>query len=147
MTPSGGSETEYELKQLDDVLDSDSGSDYFYALIYNANQFTLYYTGAEANDEITIYYTSSIAGETDYEPYDLEGNANAVPVLPNKYFEEVVRRAVRYMAQLGIATFDGQKSDKYAKVLRMHTHRTDEIDEVGLQKSRPFIEIKPFQYP
>lgn len=151
ITPADGDEQVYDERKIDDVLDnanSDTAStNYYYSIIYNANKYMLYYTWPEEDDSITIYYQSSIAGEEDYEYYDSEGNENAIPVLPNKFFEELVRRAVRYMAKIGIATFDDRKGEKYARILQIHTKRTDEKAESNLERSRPWIEIKPFQYP
>lgn len=140
-------ETEYERKQYDEVIENDSTSNNYYAIIYNANQYVLYYTNAAAKDVISIWYTSSIAGEVDYETFDQEGNTNAIPVLPNQYFEEVIRRSVRYIAQLGIAQFDDKKGKKYARILRMYTKRDDNNREYNLEKDRPWILIKPFIYP
>lgn len=139
--------TVYLLRKLEDILESDSTLDNYYHILYNANKYMLYYTNPEANDVITIYYTSLIAGEEDYEEYDSEGNPIAIPVLPNKYLEEVIRRAVRYIAQLGVVTFDADKAGKYTRVLQLYTRQADEMTERHLEKSRPFIQIKPFQYP
>lgn len=139
--------TEYDLRRLEDVLESVDTTEAIYHILYNANQHMLYYTNAAEDDVVTVYYTSSIAGEEDYEPYDNDGNEIAVPVLPNKYFEEVIRRGVRYIAQLGLATFEADKAQKYQRVLQMYTRSTDEAIESNLEKSRPFILIKPFQYP
>ena len=51
------------------------------------------------------------------------------------------------MAKLGVANFDQEKGQKYGRILKMYTRATDNNDEEGLQKSRQFIKIKPFQYP
>lgn len=146
ITVEDGDPVEYSNVKLEDVLESTTTSDTMYHVLYNANEHMLYYTNPAENDTITLYYTSSIAGEEDYEPYDSEGNAIAVPILPNKYFEEIVRRAVRYIAQLGIATFEADKAAKYTRVLQLYTQRSDQVTEKNLEKSRPFIEIQPFQY-
>lgn len=141
----------YTEVQLDSILDNDQSdtsiTNYYYSIIYNANQYMFYYTWPAEDDTINVYYVSSVAGEEDYEYTDSEGNDNAIPVLPNKYFEELVRRAVRYMAKLGIATFDDRKAEKYARVLQLHTKRADEKQDMTLERSRPWIEIKPFIYP
>lgn len=142
-----GNPIEYTNSKLENVLESDATDDYLYHILYNANSNMLYYTNPAVEDTITVYYTSLIAGEEDYQPYDSEGNAIAVPVLPNKYLEEVIRHSVRYIAQLGIATFEEDKAKKYVRVLQLYTRRTDEVTETNLEKSRPWIEIKPFQYP
>lgn len=143
----GGDPTEYLNVKLEKILESKDTEDAYYHILFNANKYYIYYTNPAVGDIITLYYTSLIAGEEDYEPYDAEGNVTAIPVLPNKYFEEVLRRGVRYMAQLGIATFEASKAEKYVRVLRMYTRQNDEMMERDLEKSRPFIQIKPFQYP
>lgn len=144
-------EEEYEQRKIDEVLDNDSSdtasTNFFYSIIYNANQYELFYTWPAVNDEITVYYVSGIAGEEDYEPLDENGEENAIPVLPNKYFEEIVRRAVRYMAKLGIAQFDGLKAQRYSRVLNIYTKRPDEAMDSSLERDRPWIQIKPLQYP
>ena len=150
VTPDGGTETLYEEVSLEKVLDnansSTASTNYFYHILFNANQHELYYTFPELDDEITIYYTSSIAGEEDYEELDDEGNLQAIPVLPNKYFEETVRQAVRYMAKLGLAQFEGLKAQKYGRVLQVYTRKRDEVEERHLERSRPWIEVTPW-YP
>lgn len=146
-----GVEQEYGEMTIDDVLDNGqspmSTANYYYNVIYNANQYELFYTWPATNDYITVYYVSGIAGEEDYEYYDDEGNANAIPVLPNKYFEETVRRSVRYMAQLGLAQFEGTKSQRYARVLGIYTTGRDGRMDHSLERSRPFIMVKPINYP
>jgi hypothetical protein len=150
VTPDDGSEQNYTEMKIEEVLDnadsSTAASNYYYSIIFNANQHTLHYTWPTADDEVTIYYTSSIAGEDDYEELDDEGNVQAIPVLPNKYFEEVLRQAVRYMAKVGLATYDGVKGEKYSKVLQIYTRRRDEVEERHLERSRPWIEIKPWTW-
>ena len=142
-----GDAVEYDESKLEDVLESDATSDVLYHILYNANKYYIYYTNPAEDDVITLYYTSLIAGEEDYEPYDNEGNEIATPFLPNKFFEEVVRRGVRYIAQLGVATFEADKAAKYTRILTLYTQRDDMNKEIHLEKTRPWIELKPFQYP
>jgi len=140
-----GVETVYNERQLEDVLDNaDSAtpaSNFYYSIMFDANQRMLYYTWPVADDEIKIYYTSSISGSTDYEGTDENGDEYAIPVLPNKFYEEVLRQAVRYMAKLSLAKFDGAKAERAIRVLRAYTRRTDEVEETNLNKSRPWIQI------
>lgn len=148
ITPNEGSSTLYTEVNLDKVLDNDSSStsttNYYYSIVYNANSYEFHYTWPSADDEITIYYTSSIAGAEDFDELDSDGNSQIIPILPNKYFEEILRQAVRYIAKVGIATFDGLKASKFARVLQVYTRRRDEVEERGLEKSRPWIEVKPW---
>jgi len=144
-------EEEYTEVTVDKILDNDNSptasTNYHYAIMFNANQRNIYYTQVSANDAISVYYTSGIAGQEDYELLDADGNPNNIPVLPNKYFEEVVRRSVRYMAKLGIAQFDALKSKKYVRVLQMYSRNADETQDNSLERSRPWILITPFQFP
>lgn len=126
----------------DKLLETDSN--YEYAVNYMADRYILKYTPASVGDVITIYYTSGIAGEEDFETYDGQGNANIIPVLPNQYLEETIRRACIYMAGLGVAKFEGEKAAKYQRVISFYKRRSDLNDDKTLYKDRPWIEIKPF---
>lgn len=147
ITPLDGNELIYKVVQLDEVLDENNIQEAYCALIYNTNKWTLYYNSAAENDVISIYYTASIVGEEDYEDTDSDGNVQLIPMLPDKYDEEIIRRSVRYIAKLGIANFAADKRDKYTKILQVYTRRDDENKEMHLDRSRPFIKIKPFIYP
>lgn len=117
---------------------------YRYAIIYNGNRYVFKYSGAEVNDIIEIWYTSSISGEEDYEYFDSEGNVNLIPVLPNKFFEETVRRAILWIAQVGIAQFSGLKAQKYGRLINLYSRPTDNMAEQSLEKDRPWIRINAF---
>lgn len=151
LTPDGGDEVEYVERTVDEVLDNadspTAATNYYYSIMYNANQYELYYTWPDEDDAITLYYVSGIAGEEDYDTYDSEGNENAIPVLPNKYFDETIRRGVRYMAQLGVAQFDGEKAQRYGRILSIYTHRADDSADHSLERDRQWIIVKPFQFP
>jgi len=143
--------TEYVERTLDDVLDNDdsptASTNYFYAIMYNSNERNIYYTHPAASDVISIYYTSSIAGAEDYTSLDSDGNTNASPVLPNAFFEETIRRTTLYIAKLGLVTFEAEKANKYQRVILMYRRSNDEQQEHRLERSRPWIKIKPFQFP
>jgi len=49
------------------------------------------------------------------------------------------------MAKLGLATFDDRKAQRYSRVLQVYTRRRDEVEERHLERSRPWIEITPWQ--
>jgi len=119
-------------------------SSYQYAVNYFGNKYMMKYNPAATGDVITIFYTSSIAGEEDFETYDQFGNANLIPVLPNNTMEEVIRRACLYIAGLGIATFDRMKAEKYQRIIRFYQRRSDVQDDKTLYKDAPWITIKPF---
>jgi len=122
---------------------------YRYSINYQANRYVFSYSDPLLNDIITIYYTSSIAGEEDFEPFDAQGNPNIIPILPNKYYEETLRRAIIYMAEMGAIKFRGDKSKQWQLLLRIHSKPEDQDIERGLEKDRPFIQIRAFstQFP
>jgi hypothetical protein len=68
----------------------------------------------------------------------------SVPVLHNKFQEEIIRRAVVYIAELGIATFNGMKAERYARILGRYTRNADIFPEQGLERDRPWIQVKAF---
>lgn len=121
-----------------------STSSYEYAVNYFANRYMMKYNPASTGDTITIYYTSGIAGEEDFETYDQFGNTNLIPVLPNQFYEEVIRRACLYIAGLGIARFENEKAEKYQRIIRFYQRRSDLADDKTLYKDSPWIIIKPF---
>lgn len=141
---------EYTKVQYEDLDDTTSAvlPDYRYTINYIGNRFVFRYNYVTAGDEINIYYVSSISGEEDYEYYDNEGNVNLIPVLPNKYYEETVRRSIVYMAEVGLATFDNLKAKKYDRLLKRYTRRRD-LEERDLDRNRPWIHIIAYstQFP
>jgi len=138
----------YQEQQLNVILDNDSSTtastNYYYNVMYNANTRYLYYTNPAASDVIDIYYTSSIAGSEDYSVTD---PPYPWPVLPNAYFEETIRRTILYIAKLGVVSFSEAKAKKYQNVLMIYRRSDDEQHEKELMRSRPWIQIKPLQYP
>jgi len=137
----------YKRKQWEELNATDTA--YEYAINYIGNRYVLKYSSPAVGDVLKLYYVSSIAGEEDYEYYDENGNANLIPVLPNQYYEETVRRATIYIARLGIAKFSGDKARSYGRILEMYQQRDDIQPEKGLHRDRPWITVKTFstQYP
>jgi len=131
----------YEISEYENIKDNTDTSVSIYAIIYNVNRYILTYTNPAINDIVTLYYVASIAGEEDFEPYDGNGNPQDIPLLPNKYAEEIIRRAVIYIAELGLAKFEGLKKRKYTTVYQLHSRREDKKEERHLERERGPIEI------
>jgi len=124
--------------------------DYRYSITYIANRYVLKYSGAGANDVVTIYYISGIAGEEDFEPYDVNGDPNLIPVIPNRYYEETLRKSILWACDLGIARYgDTFKGKRFATVRKLHMRNDDLLKPKGLEESRPWITVKLFtkQFP
>ena len=131
-----------KVENPDDLVDT---PDYRYSINYIGNRYVIRYSDPAALDVLTIYYTSGIAGEEDYEYFDENGDANLIPVIPNKYYEEVMRRAILYICDLGIAKFDQLKAQRYVRLMKRYTiPQEDLLPERGLEKDRPFIQVKAF---
>ena len=130
-------------KQWDELYEEDTS--YSYAINFFENAYVFRYTPVVTNDMITIYYTSTLSSEEDYGSADDQ----VLPALPNKYYEEIIRRAVIYIARLGIVTFDKEKGKKYTRVLQLYQQRADSAPETKLERERPWIKVKSFstEYP
>lgn len=106
-----------------------------YAIVYNADNKSLYttYSNKLAGDKVNLKYIS--IGLTP-EEYD------GIPIIPAKYYEELLDNAVVYVAKLGIAKFGGEKASKYKDVYRIYNHK--QFDS-RIAKDNSWIQIKPFK--
>jgi len=147
VTPNGGTEREYLERNFDEVKDNNDIANYFYHIYYGVGSNRFLYTNGNIGDTVKIYYTSSVAGANDYESTDGNGEAYDIPYLPDKYYDETLRRAIIWICQLGIATFDERKKQKYIDLLRVYQKREDVLPERNLELNRPWIQIKPFRFP
>jgi len=110
---------------------------YEYHLYRGLNSWKFNYSPRGTDDEVIIFYIM------DPELDDYE-DKNTSPVLPGKYDEEVQKRAIIYMAKLGIAKYKEDKKKKYQSIYLL------EMKEKGDDKIEPHrapINIKPFRYP
>lgn len=92
-------------------------------------------TSTVDNNVITILYTIIPDKET-YVTNDY--------VIDNIYDEERILHAVRYICHLGIATFAGDKKQKYADVLRLIATNNDYDKRVI--KDNAWITMRPLNY-
>lgn len=113
----------------------DELNDYEYHIRYEDNGWRLNYTGKLIGDEVTIFYT--------YLGVPSEEN-DGTPVIPDKYYEEIINKAVIYIAKLGIAQFTETKKQKYQDIYRINQRQ--KVDS-ALAKDNSWIHIKPFIYP
>lgn len=134
--------TAYDDK-VDHELNNDTDITEYY-IRYATNKYVINYTNKEEGDILKIYYISHIAGLEDYEATDADGNANIIPVLPDKFYEEILKRAVSWIAKLGIASFGEEKKKKYIDLLKIYSSSKEK--DMNLVKNDTWISIKPFQY-
>jgi hypothetical protein len=91
--------------------------------------------GKNANDNVSILYQSIPERDSDESEF----------VIPSKYEEEQIDRAVIHIAKIGIAKFNEEKLDKYTRIFRLYSKNSDFNKEFNETKE-PII-IQPFQYP
>ena len=106
----------------------------YYVRVSEDSDWELNYTDKAVGDEILMKYVS--LGETSDEQ-------DGTPILPDKYYEEIINRAVIYIAKLGIAGFSGGKRDKYNLIFKMNIKNSESI----LGKDSSWISVKPLSYP
>ena len=140
VTPTDGSAVDFN--KVNNELSGDI-NDYQYYIRYYVNQYVLNYQPKVEGDIINLYYIAGISGVEDYEELDAEGNTNIIPVLPQKYDEEVIRQSVIYMAHIGIASFDAEKSVKYKTLLQINSKQ--DFDPT-LAKNSQWVTVKPYKW-
>jgi hypothetical protein len=113
-----------------------------YTIRYETDGYYLNYNFRSIGDTIIIYYMTEIDGTQDYD----EDEGDTIPVLPNKFKEEIIKRSVVYIAKLALARFIGEKAEKYGRVLRIYSNPRNQRDDT-LERDRAWITIKPFQFP
>lgn len=102
----------------------------------DSQEWSFNYTEKTAGDVVSIRYTS--LGETSDE---LDGT----PILPDKYYEELIRGAIVYMAEIGKAKFKGEKKVKYDELYQMYKPE-DFLLNPNLIKNNSWVEIKPYDF-
>lgn len=106
-----------------------------YTIRYFENQLSFDYLRRAKGDKISIYYIS--LGNTG-EEYD------GTVLIPNKYYEELLRRVCVHMAKLGVAKFTGEKNKKYQTIYQLYSNLNK---NANLAVDSQWIQIKPFRYP
>lgn len=130
--------TTYE-KVNTEVSTDDDATEYY--VRYASNQYVFNYSNKEEGDIVAIHYVSGIAGLEDYEETDSDGNNNIIPVIPDKYYEEILRRGIIWIAQLGIAQFQAEKKEKYSDIYKLY-YKIGK--DQNLVRDSQWITVKPF---
>ena len=86
-------------------------------------------------DYINIYYTSTgrLANET-----------TGKPVLPVKFYEELLRKSILNIAKLGIVSFTGEKKQRYADILGIYGAEDRRGSKSKLERNDAWVHVKPF---
>jgi len=131
----GGEEGEYLIEESDDDVEAadprvNFNNDYSY-VIYLCSENII-----AKDDFIFVYYISTgrLANET-----------TGKPVLPVKFYEELLRKSILYIAKLGIASFAGEKKIKYRDIYGIHGAEDRRGSKSELQRNDEWVKVKPFK--
>lgn len=117
------------LKKLDDS--------YYYHLYHSQDTLKFNYTPRTASDVVYIFYLS----DPDLRDFLDEDTR---PVIPVKYEDERIELAMIEAAKIAYPKFDGDKADKYLKILKIHQ---DEGFKTELGENKGIVRIHPWKYP
>jgi hypothetical protein len=120
--------------------------DTLYYVRYVSNQYVFNYTNKAVDDVVNIHYSSVISGTDDYAATDDYSNENIIPVIPNRFYEEHLKRTILLMCKLGVAKY-ANNTDTGAKYQRLFGLYSGERQEAHLHSNKTWVEIKPFRYP
>jgi hypothetical protein len=116
-----------------------------YYIRYAESNYYFNYGNKALGDVVRILYTAHISAPSDYEttvPEDPE--QNIIPVLPDKFVEEVIRRSAVLVAKFGMAKFQGTpKAEKYVGIYRLNGgQKPSKIIDPDLVEDQPWIQMK-----
>lgn len=118
-------------ERLEEVLDKTT----YYVRYDDTFGFVFDYYNKKAGDNVVIYYVS-------HGPISEESDGNLI--VPDVYYDELIRASIINVAKIGIATFRAEAKDKYKDLYRLYAKGEE---DATLQKDRDWIQIKPFKYP
>lgn len=147
--------TSSEFKFLVNDVEYTDKKDYRSGIEIDENQYYIRYAEAgyyfnygnkAVNDIVKIIYPANISAPEDYETSIPESSElNIAPILPDKFNEEIIRRASVLIAKFGMAKFQGtQKAEKYVGVYRLNGgQKPSKIIDPDLVEDQPWVQIKP----
>ncbi len=115
-------------------VNDDPIEEYDYVLKFSNDKFLLDYTDKKTDDKIYIKYMSN--GQTADE-------FDGTPLIPNRYYEELLNKAVVYISKIGSAKFTAEKREKYLTLLKIYDTPNEDYNP-HLSKDNQWIMIKPF---
>lgn len=100
-----------------------------------------------ANDALVLNYLNKAEGDKIYIKYSSNGQSadefDGTPLIPNRYYEELLSKAIVYISKIGIAKFSAEKREKYLALLKIYDTPHDDYDPY-LAKDNQWIQMKPF---
>jgi len=112
----------------------DPKNEYEYVIKYSNDSLVLNYYNKVAKDKVYIKY-SSLGQKAD----EFDGT----PLIPDRFYEELLNKAIVYLAKIGVAQFTAEKKEKYLTLLKIYDTPHDDYDP-HLAKNNQWIVIKPF---
>jgi hypothetical protein len=93
-----------------------------------------------------INYHEKTANDTVYVRYMTLGKTaeefDGDPLIPNKYYEELLQRSILYIAKMGVAKFSAEGREKYKLLIQMY--KLKDVKDSSMAKDDNWITIKPF---
>jgi hypothetical protein len=114
-----------------------------FKIYYKQGGHRVQYSAMEEGDSVTVDYLA-FNNIDDYES-DVDG-VNVVPILPPKYENEIINKAIKWMSEIGMARFatrDAARFAKYERIFQLNVKAGDHKPELG--KSRPWIKMEPYK--
>lgn len=125
--------TEYNKSQENNI---DEAGKYF--ITHKDGDWVFDYYSKAEGDSVKIQYLAT--GEV---PEEHDGR----PLLPDKYQDELVRRAVTRIARRGAIKYKNEKRQKYLNAIEIYKNPERDIRDPKLERDDGFIEIQTFDYP
>ena len=104
-----------------------------YQLSYGVQDYLFNYTHRGEEDNIQIFYTADIT----VDDFDDE---SIMPVVNSRYDDEVIKYALIYIAEAGVAKFGGATRDKFLTIYKLNTQKR-EGTESGEKETWPTIKV------
>jgi len=122
--------------EYDKVNVSPENENEYVIKLNDLGSYVINYYGKQAGDKVVISY-QSLGRSTD--------ESDGLPLLGDKYYEEILRQSVIQIAKIGIIRFREEKREKYAVLLR--TSGSSREFDPKLGRDDQWIKIQPFRYP
>jgi len=115
-------------------VNDDPKNQYEYVIKFTNDAWVLDYYGKATDDTIYIKYASD--GQTADE-------FDGTPLVPNRYYEELLSKAVVYISKVGAAKFTAERREKYLTLFKIYDTPYDDYDP-HLARDNQWITVKPF---
>lgn len=104
-----------------------------YQLYYGTDCYLFNYSPRNTEDRIDLLYTADIT----VDDFDDE---SITPVIPQRYDEDLLKNALLYISELGIAKFREEKKAKYMSIYKLNSNKSTGT-ESGEKRTWPTLQV------